>query len=120
MKSDLLSRYLTEALRLYQSLSEDLKARLRNIQQDGVSSVVLVGADEACEAIRKAAREIGLEVVAAAEMVHGLTARMTMGGGGDAAAERARAVLVADTGSSDLDSKTLERFKQQGFPIYHV
>ncbi|HEY3176854.1 MAG TPA: winged helix-turn-helix transcriptional regulator [Candidatus Polarisedimenticolia bacterium] len=121
MKEDLLARYLTEGLRLYQTLSEDLKRRLRNIQQEGISSVVLLGAEEACDAIRKAAGEVGLEVLgteeAAADACKG---KMTIGGGSHAPRHRPQAVLVTDTDTEESRSRVLETFKQQGLPIYHV
>lgn len=121
IKSDLLSRYLTEALRLYQMLSEDLKRRLRHIQQEGISSVVLLGAEESCDAVRKAASEVGLQVLGAEEAApQTCAAKMTIGGSSHAPAHRPQAVLVADSDAVGTESKVLEDFKKQGLPIYHV
>ena len=121
MKSDLLSRYLTEALRLYQTLSEDLKRRLRHIQKEGISSVVLLGAEESCDAIRKAAGEVGLQVLGASEATpEACAAKMSIGGVSGASAHRPQAVLVADSDAVGAESRILEDFKKQGLPIFHV
>ena len=122
VKSDLLSDYLMEGLRLYQFLSEDLKERLRRIQKDGFARVTLVGSAESCHALESVAREIGLEIVGttvgdASEQ----PARVTINGGTQASPfDRAQAVLVTDHQSAQGNGPGLERLREKGLPIYRV
>ena len=122
MRDELLAQYLLEGLRLYETLSEDLKRRLRRIQQDGISRVMLFGAAEACEAISRAAQDVGLEVVQGGDASHDTrTARVAVGGAVHAGApDGAQAVLVADTRGEQQGSGLLRGLKEQGLPVYHV
>jgi DNA-binding MarR family transcriptional regulator len=61
MLKDLGSQYVAEVLRLYVRLTVDL----HRFRENGISRVMLHGAAEACDAVRQAAEEIGLEVVKA-------------------------------------------------------
>jgi len=119
LRDELLSEYLMEGLRLYQTLSEDLKRRLRRIQQDGISRILLVGAAEACEALSRAAHDVGLEVVPGEPK----TARAVGVAGGDgspAGLDGAQAVLVADQRSEEQGAVLLRGLKEQGLPVYRV
>jgi DNA-binding Lrp family transcriptional regulator len=122
-RDELLSGYLVEGLRLYQSLSEDLKRRLRRIQEDGISRVMLLGAAEACEAITRAAHEVGLEVVQTGDAVHVARTSTAVAGGPAVKAtafDGAQAVLVADSTTDDRGSVFLSGMKEHGLPVYHV
>lgn len=59
----LFSEYLFEALALQRILSRDLRNRLRGIMDEGVSRVALQGAPASSQAIRAAARDVGLQVI---------------------------------------------------------
>ena len=121
-RDELLSGYLVEGLRLYQNLSEDLKRRLRRIQQDGISRVMLLGAAEACEAITRAAHEVGLEVVQTGDSVQlaGASTASVAGALKDTAFDGAQAVLVADSSVENRGSVFLSGMKEHGLPVYHV
>ena len=121
MRDELLSQYLVEGLRLYQGLSEDLKSRLRRIQQDGISRIMLLGAAETCEAIGRAAHDVGLQVVSTGEGGEKRPARTSLGSTGPAAGvDGAQAVLVADSGNGDQGAGLLLGLKERGLPVYHV
>jgi len=122
MRDELLSQYLMEGLRLYSSLSEDLKRRLRRIQQDGISRVMLFGNTDACEAIGRAAHDVGLQVVQSADdSADARTAKVAVGlASGSAAIDGAQAALVTDGRKEEQGSRLLRGFREQGLPVYHV
>ena len=120
MRDELLSQYLMEGLRLYSSLSEDLKRRLRRIQQDGISRVMLFGNTDACEAFGRAAQDVGLQVVHGADdSQDARTAKVSIGGA-VRDTEGAQAALVTDSRKEEQGSRLLRGFREQGLPVYHV
>ena len=83
---------------------------------------MLLGADEACEAIGRAARDVGLEVVRTGESLpEARTAKVAVGASGPSSGpDGAQAVLVADTEAADRGAGLLRGLKERGLPVYHV
>lgn len=122
IKNDLLSGYLMEGLRLYSCLSEDLKQRLRRIQQDGIARVVLVGSAGSCQALESVAREVGLEVVGICNGASGMQPmRAVVNGEAQSPPyDRAQAVLLADHTDGPESAQAAHRGQGSGLPVYRV